>query len=86
MTISQPTGNCRPSSPARGRPALLAPLAGLIARIGRWRERRRMAAELQRLAAIGDYLLRDVGLDPEVARGSRPTAPAQAVPRKRPSA
>ena len=85
MTISQPTGNCRPSSPARW-PTLLAPLAGLIARIGRWRERRRVAAELERLAAIGDYLLRDVGLDPEVARRSQPAAPAQASPRKPPIA
>ncbi|HEU4826786.1 MAG TPA: hypothetical protein VFS85_09930 [Dongiaceae bacterium] len=85
MTISQPAGNCRPSSTA-GWPALLAPLAGLIARIGRWRERRRVAAELERLAAIGDYLLRDVGLDPGAVRRSQPAAPAQAVPRKRPIA
>jgi uncharacterized protein YjiS (DUF1127 family) len=85
MTISQATGNCRPSSSAR-RPALLAPLAGLIARIGRWRERRRVAAELERLAAIGDYLLRDVGLDPGAVRRNQPAVPAQAIPRKRPTA
>ncbi|HEX6121153.1 MAG TPA: hypothetical protein VFZ03_17030 [Dongiaceae bacterium] len=42
-----------------------------------------MAAELERLAAIGDYLLRDVGLDPEVVRRSRS---AQTVLRKRPTA
>ena len=85
MTISQPTGSCRPSSPARW-PALFAPLAESIAHIRRWRERRRVAAELERLAAIGDYLLRDVGLDPGAVRRSQPAAPAQAVPRKRPIA
>jgi uncharacterized protein YjiS (DUF1127 family) len=85
MTISQPTDSCRPASPARWR-AILAPLAALIAHIGRWRERRRMAAELERLAATGDYLLRDVGLDPEAVRRARPATPAQAVPRKRPIA
>jgi uncharacterized protein YjiS (DUF1127 family) len=85
MTISQPTGSCRSPSPARW-PALLAPLAGLIGRIGRWRERRRVAAELERLAAIGDYLLRDVGLDPGAVRRNQPAPPAQAIPRKQPTA
>lgn len=85
MTIPQPTDSCHPASPARWR-GILAPLAVLMARLDRWRERRRMAAELERLAAIGDYLLRDVGLDPGAVRRSQPAAPAQAVPRKRPIA
>jgi uncharacterized protein YjiS (DUF1127 family) len=33
-----------------------------------WRERRRAKADLARLADAGDYLLRDVGLDPKLAR------------------
>jgi hypothetical protein len=33
-----------------------------------------VAAELARLAAIGDYLLRDVGLDPSAARSDQPAA------------
>jgi uncharacterized protein YjiS (DUF1127 family) len=33
-----------------------------------WRERRRAKADLARLAEAGDYLLRDVGLDPKLAR------------------
>jgi hypothetical protein len=32
------------------------------------RERRRVAADLARLADAGDYLLLDVGLDPRLAR------------------
>jgi uncharacterized protein YjiS (DUF1127 family) len=34
----------------------------------RWHKRRRAAAELARLAQVGDYLLRDVGLDPADVR------------------
>jgi uncharacterized protein YjiS (DUF1127 family) len=34
----------------------------------RWRERRRVAADLARLAEAGDYLLRDIGLDPTLTR------------------
>jgi uncharacterized protein YjiS (DUF1127 family) len=33
-----------------------------------WRERRRARTDLARLAEAGDYLLRDVGLDPKLAR------------------
>lgn len=33
-----------------------------------WQERREARAELARLARIGDYLLRDVGIDPKLAR------------------
>ncbi|MGH6892676.1 MAG: hypothetical protein ACREEP_10490 [Dongiaceae bacterium] len=35
-----------------------------------WREKRRAAAELARLAAAGDHLLRDIGLDPGLARNN----------------
>jgi uncharacterized protein YjiS (DUF1127 family) len=48
------------------------PLASWARPIGRalacWRERRRAKADLARLAEAGDYLLRDVGLDPKLAR------------------
>jgi uncharacterized protein YjiS (DUF1127 family) len=33
-----------------------------------WRQRRRVAADLARLAEAGDYLLLDIGLDPKLAR------------------
>lgn len=33
-----------------------------------WQERRRARAELARLTQVGDYLLRDVGIDPKLAR------------------
>jgi uncharacterized protein YjiS (DUF1127 family) len=36
--------------------------------LAHWRRRRRDDAELARLAQVGDYLLRDVGLDPDLAR------------------
>lgn len=48
------------------------PLASWARSIGRalacWRERRRAAADLARLTEAGDYLLRDVGLDPKLAQ------------------
>jgi uncharacterized protein YjiS (DUF1127 family) len=39
-----------------------------LSTIRRWQERRRARAELARLAQIGDYLLRDIGIEPELAR------------------
>ena len=33
-----------------------------------WQERREARAELARLARVGDHLLRDVGIDPKLAR------------------
>lgn len=36
--------------------------------LARWRDRRRAKADLARLAEVGDHLLRDVGLDPNMAR------------------
>ena len=39
-----------------------------IRTIGRWRERRRARAEVVRLAQVGDYLLRDIGIDPKATR------------------
>ena len=63
MTISQ-------SSLSQGsRPNWLASCVRWIGRsLTCWRERRRAAADLARLAEAGDYLLRDVGLDPKLAR------------------
>jgi uncharacterized protein YjiS (DUF1127 family) len=47
-----------------------------------WHERRRIRAELARLAEVGDYLLRDVGLDPTLARKD-PSAALERVMRRR---
>lgn len=41
--------------------------AGLAALWSAYRRRREMRADLARLAATGDYLLRDIGLDPRWA-------------------
>ena len=62
MTISQPS-----SSQGSGL-FLIAALGRLILAVTRWQERRRVEAELVRLLQVGDYLLRDVGLDPKLAR------------------
>jgi uncharacterized protein YjiS (DUF1127 family) len=42
----------------------------MVAALGRWRDRRRTIAQL---SDLDDYLLRDVGVDPELVRpfGSR---------------
>ena len=61
MTISQSSLSLG-SGPRRG-----GWLAAMRA-IGRWKERRRARAELARLTQVGDYLLRDVGIDPKLAR------------------
>lgn len=45
--------------------------------MSRWQERRRARAELGRLAQVGDYLLRDVGLDPEIVRKDPSAAAAR---------
>jgi uncharacterized protein YjiS (DUF1127 family) len=58
MTISQ-------SSSRFSWPAAISRLTG---RLACWRSRRRTQAELARLAEVGDYLLRDVGLDPDQTR------------------
>ena len=47
-------------------------MSRLTWRLMRWRRRRRAQAELTRLAQVGDYLLRDVGLDPDLAREDVP--------------
>jgi uncharacterized protein YjiS (DUF1127 family) len=47
-----------------------------------WRERRRTASELSRLAATGDHLLKDIGLDPELARANRAAALEQVMRRR----
>ena len=63
MTISQ-------SSSRFSWPVAISRLAisRLTGRLARWRSRRRTQAELARLAEVGDYLLRDVGLDPGQTR------------------
>jgi uncharacterized protein YjiS (DUF1127 family) len=62
MTISQSSLSL--GSGRRGASGWLAAMRA----IGRWRQRRRARAELTRLAQVGDYLLRDVGIDPKLAR------------------
>ena len=63
MTISQ-------SSLSQGsRLSLLASWSRSLRRaVACWRERRQAKADLARLAEAGDHLLRDVGLDPKLAR------------------
>jgi uncharacterized protein YjiS (DUF1127 family) len=70
MTISQ--SSLSQGSGLRGTGAWLR----AIRIIGRWRERRRARAEVVRLAQVGDYLLRDVGIDPKLAR-MNPSAAAE---------
>jgi len=48
-----------------------------------WRERRRAKADLARLAEAGDYLLRDVGLDPKLARENPGALVEQVMRRER---
>ena len=49
--------------------------------IRRWQERRRARVELVRLAQVGDYLLRDIGIDPKLAR-TDPSATAEHLLRR----
>jgi uncharacterized protein YjiS (DUF1127 family) len=83
MTISQSSSN--PGSSARSglQPASAASFGRLIfLALARWRERRRVKADLARLAEAGDYLLRDVGLDPQEARQD-PAAALEQLTRRR---
>ena len=76
MTISQSTlQHC-------SKPALSWSLARLIEAIGCGRERRKAEAELRRLMQVGDYLLRDVGLDPKQAHMDLSAATEQFLRRK----
>jgi uncharacterized protein YjiS (DUF1127 family) len=63
MTISQSS-----LSQGSGHAALASWGRSLLRAVACWRERRRARADLARLAEAGDYLLRDVGLDPKLAR------------------
>ncbi|HKP25945.1 MAG TPA: hypothetical protein VJV39_18900 [Dongiaceae bacterium] len=47
-----------------------------IRTISAWQERRWARAEVLRLAQVGDYLLRDLGIDPKLARKD-PSAAAE---------
>lgn len=77
MTISQPSSNQGPRS------AGALSVAGMLYRaLVCWRERRRTASELSRLAATGDHLLKDIGLDPELARANRAAALEQVMRRR----
>ena len=78
MTISQ-------SSLSQG--SRLSPLGSwgrsLRQAVACWRERRRVKADLARLAEAGDYLLRDVGLDPKLARENPGALVEQVMRRER---
>lgn len=75
MTISQSS-----SSQGSGlRRTVLRWRAILVIR--RWQERRRARVELVRLAQVGDYLLRDIGIDPKLARAD-PSATAERLLRR----
>jgi uncharacterized protein YjiS (DUF1127 family) len=74
MTISQ-SSSSDSSSRGEGRRVGTSAIAAAVAfgrfvglALARWRERRRAKADLARLAGVGDYLLLDIGLDPELAR------------------
>jgi uncharacterized protein YjiS (DUF1127 family) len=72
MTISQPSSshssNCAGALPFGLRPSSAASFGRFVhLALVRWRERRRAKADLARLAEAGDHLLRDIGLDPQLA-------------------
>ena len=83
MTISQPSSHDSSSGAgAWSGAAWGASWARALAHALSYRcERRRAAADLQRLAAAGDHLLRDVGLDPKLAR-ENPAAAVDQVMRR----
>ena len=79
MTISQSSSSQASALGRRG---------GWVQRLARalvcWRQRRRAQAELARLAQLGDYLLTDVGLDPQLARDDPARLVDQVIDRDRP--
>ena len=79
MTISQSS-----SSQGSGHSALASWGRSWRRAVARWRERRRTTADLARLAEAGDYLLRDVGLDPKLARDNPGALVDQVMRRERP--
>ena len=70
MTISQSSSSQGSScAEAQLRPISAASFGRFIyLAFARRRERKRVAADLARLAEAGDYLLADIGLDPKQAR------------------
>lgn len=84
MTISQPSSNQSPSCAGAWTGAAWGvSWARALAHALAYRcERRRAAADLQRLAAAGDHLLRDVGLDPKLAREDLAAAVDQVMRRE----
>jgi uncharacterized protein YjiS (DUF1127 family) len=78
MTISQS------SLSQSSRPTWLASWGRSLGRaVACWRERQRAKADLARLAEAGDYLLRDVGLDPKLARENPAALVDQVMHRER---
>jgi uncharacterized protein YjiS (DUF1127 family) len=61
MTISQ-------SCTTQGSEPVGGFLSRMMQRFARWRAVRRANADLDRLAQVGDYMLRDIGLDPKEPR------------------
>jgi uncharacterized protein YjiS (DUF1127 family) len=85
MTISQSSSSCSSKAGLAGiggRSLLLAGPLMVLRRFAQWQERRRTAADLARLAATGDHLLRDIGLDPSMAH-RKPGAALEYLMRRR---
>ncbi|HEY1383387.1 MAG TPA: hypothetical protein VGF43_07215 [Dongiaceae bacterium] len=83
MTISQSSSSPGCNARAALQPASATAFGRLIfLALARWRERRRARADLARLAEAGDYLLRDVGLDPLLTRQD-PAAALEEITRRR---
>ena len=69
MSISQSSSDLHSDAGVCPQPGSAASFGRLVfLALARWRERRRVKADLARLAEAGDYLLLDVGLDPKQAR------------------
>jgi len=84
MTISQSSSSQGSAcAEAQLRPISAASFGRFVyLAFARWRERRRVAADLARLAEAGDYLLQDIGLDPALTRQD-PAATVDQITRNR---
>ena len=70
MTISQSSSSCSSRADLAVRQAIHPAFWKWLEHLARWQQKRRAAAELARLAATGDHLLRDIGLEPQMIRSS----------------
>ena len=82
MTISQSSSNCSSRAALVERQPLFRASWSWFERLAKWQEKRRAASDLARLAATGDHLVRDIGLDPQMIR-SNPAAVLEYLLRRR---